>query len=290
MPISLAPLYRAVALIAPRVPPSLGYRACEAAGAAVAGPWLPAYHAIRANLRVVIPEADDAQRSVMARRVIQGILKNYFDLFRYHTLSQAALLATTVAHGVGNIERALAQGRGLLVVAPHIGSYTIVFAPMIRHFNTRALLVVERMVDPTIHAIVNRVRALPGVDVEPLGPNAGRAVLRALRRNHIVVLGGDRAISENTIPVRFFGRATPLPSGPATLALRTGAPLLTGFSPRLPDDRTLAIFDPPLVIDRSDCSQAAVRDVTQKIAYSMEAYIRRDPSQWLVAERVWPDA
>jgi phosphatidylinositol dimannoside acyltransferase len=161
---------------------------------------------------------------------------------------------------------------------------------MIRHFNTRALLVVERMVDPAVHEVMNRVRAMPGVDVEPLGPHAGRAVLRALRRNHIVVLGGDRAISENNVSVRFFGRLTPMPSGPATLALRTGAPLMTGVAPRLPDDRTLAIFDPPLLIDQSDTSQDAVRDVTQKIAYSMEAYIRRDPAQWLVAERVWSDA
>ncbi|HEX6291158.1 MAG TPA: lysophospholipid acyltransferase family protein [Herpetosiphonaceae bacterium] len=283
----IAALLTYAARLVPHVPPRLGYALCELLGTTV-GPRVPAWAHVLANLSVVMPHASQQEREAAARRVMIGMFKNYFDLFRFHTLSPAALAQTTILEGRQNIEQALARGKGLLVVAPHCGNYTISFTAIIRHFETRALLVVEHMADPRVHQIMNRMRNMPGIDVEPLGPNAGRAILRALRHNHVVALGGDRAIAENSVIVEFFGQPTPLPSGPATLALRTGAPLLTGFTNRLPDNRSQAWFDPPLLIERSGALQDDICDVTQKIAYIMQAYIRRDPAQWLVAEPMWP--
>jgi KDO2-lipid IV(A) lauroyltransferase len=284
----IAPLLTAATRIVPHVPPRLGYALCEALGAAI-GPRVPAWNHVLANMAAVMPDADPIERAAAARGVMIGLFKNYFDLFRFHTLSPEALDRYAVVEGQQHVEQALARGKGLVMVAPHCGNYTIIFAPLIRYFNTRVLLVVERMVDPQAHTIINRMRRLPGIDIEPLGPNVGRVVLRALRQNHVVLLGGDRAIAENSITVRFFGRPTPMPSGPAALALRTGAPLLTAFTNRLPDNRSLARLDPPLLIERSGSLQNDICDVTQKIAYIMQAYIRRDPAQWLVAEPVWPN-
>ena len=277
------------ARIAPHIPLRLGYQVCDQLGAVV-GPHLPAWRRVLANLSVVLPAVSDTERQRLARGVFAGIFKNYFDLFRYHTLSDDALLRTLVTDGAEHVTCALAKGRGVILVGPHCGNYTIGFAPMIRHFNTRALLVVEQMSDPRVHELMNNVRRMPGIDVEPLSPTIGRSVLQALRRNHIVVLAGDRSLTENTVMVRFFGHHTLLPSGPATLALRTRAALIPLFCNRLPDNRSWIRFDPPLQLADSEGHQPDVRDVTQKIAYIMQAYIRRDPSQWLVAETVWPSA
>jgi phosphatidylinositol dimannoside acyltransferase len=283
----IATLLASAARIVPYVPPQLGYALCHRLGT-ISGPRLPAWPRVLANLETIMPGVAVAEREHAARRVIAGLFKNYFDLFRFHTLSPEALEQTMIIEGAQHVERALARGKGLLVVSPHCGNYTIVFTAVIRRFNTRALLIVERMADPRVHGIMNRMRHMPGIDIEPLGPNAGRAIVRALRQNHIVALGGDRAIAENSVTVNFFGRPTPMPSGPATLALRTRAPLLTAFTNRLPDDRSWVRFDPPLLIDGSGSLQDDICDVTQKIAYIMQAYIRRDPSQWLVADPVWP--
>jgi phosphatidylinositol dimannoside acyltransferase len=279
-------MYRIASTLVPRVPPRVGYALCDLFGT-VAGPCLPAYHDLRANMRVLLPHANEADRDRAARRVIAGICKNYFDLFRFPALSQTELDRIIQVSGGEHLQRALERGRGALLVAPHCGPYTISFAPLTQRFNTRLLLVVEQMVDPQVHDLINRARAMPGVDVEPLSPAIGRTILRALRRNDVVLLAGDRAIARSNIPVQFFGRPTPLPSGPATLALRTGAPLLPSFMQRLPDNRTAVWIDPPLKLEPGDDTDRDIRDVTQKIAYIMQAYIKRDPGQWLVAERVW---
>ena len=69
-------------------------------------------------------------------------------------------------------------------------------------------------------------RARLGMTVVPLGPDAGRAILRALGRNDIVCLLCDRDIGGGGVEVELFGETTRLPAGPATLAIRTGATLL----------------------------------------------------------------
>ena len=51
-------------------------------------------------------------------------------------------------------------------------------------------------------------------------------MLKALRDNDVVCLLCDRDLERNGVEVEFFGERTTLPAGPATLALRTGAPLL----------------------------------------------------------------
>lgn len=291
MPLKLpiAELLGLAARITPYVDPRVGYAICEALGAHV-GPRLPAYPRVCRNLRVLMPDASENERAKAARRMLGGMFKNYYDLFRFQRLSPAELDRTTVAAGEQHMHRALDKGRGVVLVAPHIGNYTVIFIPMIRRFDTRLLLVVEQLHDPRLHELMNKLRAVPNIEIVPLGPQVGRAALRTLRGNGIVLLGGDRAIAANALPVRFFGRPTLLPHGPASLALRTGAPLITGVTRRMADNRSQVQFDPPLLLESSGAFEERVRDATQKIAYIMQAYIRRDPAQWMVAEDVWPNA
>jgi KDO2-lipid IV(A) lauroyltransferase len=274
------------ARIVPYVPPHLGYPWCTVLGA-LSAPRLPRWHNVLANLHVTLPDVSQLEREAAARRVTTGLFKNYYDLLRFHALSPQVLQHTAVTRGWEHPQRALAQGRGLLIVAPHCGPYTIAFTPIAQRIATRVLVVVEQLPDPRVHGLMNRLRQLPQVDIEPLGPTIARTVLRALRQNHAVILGGDRAIAEASVVVPFFGRPTPMPSGPATLALRTGVPLLTSFMQRLPNNRTLVHFDPPLTWERTGDFQADVRAATAQIAAIMERYVRHDPAQWLVAERVW---
>lgn len=285
--LSIASLYKAAANILPHIPPGVAYPLCALAGG-VFGPGLPAWRAILANLAVVVPQWTPAERERAARRAIADMIKNYYDLFRNPWLPVAALARDIVLEGAEHIDRALEGEHGVILVAPHTGTYSTVVPIALQRFQADGLLVVEQLDDPDVHEIVNRLRRVPRLEIVPLGPAAGRAALRALRANHIVALGGDRAIAANTEAAMFFGRPTPIPSGPATLALRTGAPIVPAEIRRRSDNRSWVRFGPPLEWTPSGDRQRDVRDVTQKIAYHMQEFIRRSPSQWMVAEQVWP--
>src|SRR5436189_303488 len=114
-----------------------------------------------------------------------------------------------------------------------------------------------------------------GLTVVPHGPDAGTAVLRALKRNELVGLVCDRDLERNGIEVEFFGERTTLPAGPATLALRTGATLVPA-AVYFEGSGHHGIVRPPIPIERSgDGLRADVARITQLLADELEALIRR---------------
>src|SRR5690606_17487239 len=87
-------------------------------------------------------------------------------------------------------------------------------------------VVVERLDPPELFEWFTGLRRALGMNVVGLGPGVGTEVLAALRRNEVVCLLCDRDLQRTGVPVEFFGETTTLPAGPATLGLRTGAPIL----------------------------------------------------------------
>ena len=79
----------------------------------------------------------------------------------------------------------------------------------------------------------------------------GAAALSALGANEAVCLLSDRDIERTGVEVEFFGEHTTLPAGPATLSLRTGAPILPVgcyFTPAWNGHH--AVVRPPIPTDR----------------------------------------
>jgi KDO2-lipid IV(A) lauroyltransferase len=109
-----------------------------------------------------------------------------------------------------------------------------------------------------------------------------------LQENRVLCLLSDRDINGGGIPVEFFGETTTLPGGPATLALRSGAPLLPAAvyyqGGGLHEARVL----PALDTARQGSFRADVARVTQDLAHGLEVLIRRAPEQWHLLQPNWP--
>jgi KDO2-lipid IV(A) lauroyltransferase len=151
-------------------------------------------------------------------------------------------------------------------------------------------VVVEDIQPPELFEWFTELRRKLGMRVVPLGPSAGREVLAALKRNDIVCLLCDRDIQRTGVEVEFFGERTTLPAGPATLALRTGAPILPTavyFTDRT--DGHLGIVRPPVPVVRSEAGLRADVEVgTRLLAGELEHLIRRAPHQWHLFQPNWP--
>jgi KDO2-lipid IV(A) lauroyltransferase len=122
----------------------------------------------------------------------------------------------------------------------------------------------------------------------PLGPEAGTATLQALKRNEVVGLISDRDIGGTGIEVEFFGERTTLPGGPATLALRTGAPIIPTAVYFRGRTGHHGVMRPPIVAERQGRMREDVARVTQLVADELEALIRVAPDQWHLLQPNWP--
>ncbi|HEX9546767.1 MAG TPA: hypothetical protein VF942_05485, partial [Acidimicrobiales bacterium] len=115
-------------------------------------------------------------------------------------------------------------------------------------------------------------------------------VIRALKAGHVVCLLCDRNVSDGGgLEVEFFGEKTTLPGGPATLAMRTGAPLLPAavyFTDRRGGH--LGLVRPPISANRTGSFRTDVQRITQALACELEQLIRREPTQWHLLQPNWP--
>jgi KDO2-lipid IV(A) lauroyltransferase len=112
-------------------------------------------------------------------------------------------------------------------------------------------------------------------------------VVRALKANHVVALLCDRDIGGGGIEVEFFGERTRLPGGPATLALRTGAPLLPTAA-YFHGRGHLGVCRGPVPVERHGSLRDDVTRITQLLAHELEALIRVAPEQWHLMQPNWP--
>ena len=147
--------------------------------------------------------------------------------------------------------------------------------------------VAERIEPPELFDFFVEQRSAMGLTIVPLDAGAGGALLAALRRGALVGLLSDRDIEGTGIEVEFFGEATTMPTGPATLALRTGATLVTGVVYSGPGRDHRAIIEPPIDLTRQDSLRKDVARITQEIATRFEGMIRRAPEQWHVFQPLW---
>jgi KDO2-lipid IV(A) lauroyltransferase len=96
----------------------------------------------------------------------------------------------------------------------------------------------------------------------------------------------DWGYRSDGIPVKLFGAWTALPSGPATLAAKTGSRILPIAIRRRTDDTFLVTFPDP--IDVSSTDPAELQRATQAMADALAATIAPAPDQWYSFKPIWP--
>jgi lauroyl/myristoyl acyltransferase len=127
-----------------------------------------------------------------------------------------------------------------------------------------------------------------GIRAVPLS-KARRPLMEELRSGGIAVLVADRTIAGRGHPTTFFGATTNLPTGPASLALTSGRPLLVVACRRVGPERFTArawLIEAQLSGDR----RADAAALTEAMARRMEEAIAQAPEQWFAAfQPIWDE-
>jgi KDO2-lipid IV(A) lauroyltransferase len=191
-------------------------------------------------------------------------------------------------YGLENLDAAMARGLGVIVVAPHMGSWELAAASWAASFGEIGVMV-EQIEPRRLFDHVSRVRSKMNLRIIPLSRTGARDIMRMLKDHRMVVLAMDRDILNTGQRFKFFGRLTSFPTGPVEIALKTGAPILPAFCIRDQNDAYIAIGDPPMFLTPSEDHAADVRGAMEQILATFERYIKRYPDQWHVLEPIWPE-
>lgn len=249
--------------------------------------YKPGRTTIQRNLRHIMgPQASQAEINRRARATFRYILYNYFDLFRLPALDRSAVERLVTVRGWEHVEAALAQGRGLVMASAHLGNIEmILYAMLVR--GLAITIPVERLEPPELFEYISALRRSHGLKLIPVDGSL-LELIRTLKKGGVAGLAADRDITGTGQVANFFGYPAHLPDGHVRLALKTGTPLVVGFSRRNPDHTFqayfLPAFNPP---EGTEAERTAAG--RQFVISEMEKAISQNPEQWSITVSIWAD-
>jgi KDO2-lipid IV(A) lauroyltransferase len=279
--------YRAGSYLSRRMPEVVGRTVARAAGVGSSATGDKRTIVARNLERVLGRHLGRAESRRRVAATFEWYARYYVESFRLPELSAREIDRGFAYEGFGEIDRAVAEGRGPILVLPHLGTWEWAAWWLALEPGMNVTAVVEPLEPPEVFEWFVSFRESLGMNIVPLGPDAGREVVAAIKRNDVVCLLADRDLVGDGVPVEFFGEPTTLPAGPAALALRTGAPILPTAVYWRGSSRH-AWVRPPMEIERQGKFRADVARITQALAHELESLIRAAPEQWHMLNPNWP--
>src|SRR5947207_3424142 len=207
-------------------------------------------------------------------------------LVRLRHLRPRELLDSIKIDGWEHVDAAFNVGKGVVLATGHIGNWDLGGAALAASGRPVSALV-ETLQPARWNERVQRTRIAAGVKAIPIESGL-RDMISALRNHEGLAVLVDRPLANDGVPVTFFGRTTRVPGGAATLALRTGSPVVPAALVRNPGGTGyLARIGPPIVGEGGDAATDA-QMVMQRIMSWLEGIIRDYPDQWFMFRLMWP--
>ena len=239
---------------------------------------------VERNLRIAFPEESDERREQIARAAYAHLGRETVMMLRLAAMSREQVLQRTRIVDEELLRAAYDEGRGIVLVAGHLGNWELGAALMAAR-GYAIDVIAKRASNPLFYARVLAARERLGVGVIDFD-RAPKEGLRALRAGRAVAFGADQWAGSRGLRVPFFGRETAMYRGPAVMALRTGAPMYLSVPLRAADG-TYAMRLEPIDTTATADLEADVLRVTTAYAQRLEAAIREAPEQYLWHHRRW---
>lgn len=219
----------------------------------------------------------------LARTVFRELGRNVVDVARLPRVTAANVGSLVRADGLSHLESAYGEGKGVVAVSAHLGNFELMGA-FLALKGYAVTVVAAPLYDARLDALLRENRVRSGLEVVPRD-RATSAILRALRKGHVVGLLVDQDTRGAGIAVPFFDHLARTPTGPAVLADRTGAPIVPMAIHRLPDDTHLVTVRPP--IRPAGRTPEDVETTTRAYTGELERFIRKAPAQWVWMHDRW---
>ena len=235
----------------------------------------------RRNLELIRPDLDAAARERLVRDIVRTTARQTFETMRMWTRPAERNLADIAeVRGEALFDAALADPRGLVVAAPHMGNWEL-----LNHWLAMKtpLAILYRPPESAIgEAFLRRVRANAGGDVEQVRAEAAgvRTLLKRLQKGGVVgILPDQQPKAGEGEFAPFFGKPALTMTLLGRLAARSDARVLFAWCERLPGT------SPPRFALHVEAAPEAVGDADPVRAVTalnagIEAIARRDFSQY----------
>lgn len=280
-------LARLLLFLGRHIPVSIGYALGEVLGSAAFVLAKGEREKALKNLRIGLGEdLSERELQIVARGMFAHFGRVLFEVLRVPRLSREEVKSCIRFEGLGYVNDALEEGRGVVVATGHIGNWEL-FGAAASILGMPLNVIAREIKDPRLNELLVRLRRRAGVvTILRESSNSAKEILRCLRRGELLALLIDQDIKVEGAFVPFFDRPAFTPIGAAALAHRTNALFLAAAIHRLGPGRHVVRVAPIEFSAELDRYRAII-DATARATAQLEKWIRERPEQWAWNHERW---
>jgi lauroyl/myristoyl acyltransferase len=241
---------------------------------------------LRSNLSRTQPGMTALDLDLLVIEAMRSYMRYWCDTFRLPDWSKERIIKTTSVTNEHLLTDAIAARTGVIVAVPHAGNWDHAGAYFCAK-GIRLVTVAERLKPEKLFLKFLAYRQAMGMEVLPLDGRVLSTLEERLNEGALVALVSDRDLSRSGIEVDFFGGTARMPAGPALLALRTKAPLITAFVTYTQSGVHIEFRN--IILPSSGDESTKVNEIVQMTAQYFEDGISENPQDWHMLQRIWID-
>ena len=241
---------------------------------------------LRSNLQRTQPEITALDLDLLTVNAMRSYMRYWCDTFRFPDWSQQRISETVTVENEHLLMDAIAAKTGVVVSLPHAGNWDHAGAYFCGK-GVNLVTVAERLKPEKLFLKFLEYRQNMGMEVLPLDGRVMGTLAQRLRQGALVALVADRDLSRSGIDVTFFGSPSRMPAGPALLALKTDAPLITAYVSYT--ETGIHIVFKQVLLPSEGTQEQKVSEIVQMTATHFEEGIADKPEDWHMLQRIWID-
>ncbi|WP_035257582.1 lysophospholipid acyltransferase family protein [Desulfatirhabdium butyrativorans] len=237
-------------------------------------------------------KSDLLQIRLIVRKAFIHWCRSEVEMMLYSKMNATNISMFVEIEGLDHLDRALAAGKGVMLLFSHFGANQMIMPAMGYHgypmsqLSAPATVWTEklsgrkfsRMEKKALEMRWRQESFLPVTHINIFG--SLKAAFTCLKKNEILGVAIDGGGGQKKVMVDFLGKTALFSTGPLEIAARTNCRVLPTFMVRSIQGKSRMIIEEPMEIRNTD------RDVfvsvhTQMFATRLESYVRKYPCHYL---------
>lgn len=230
----------------------------------------------RLNLQLCFPQLTPAAQKTLFQQSVIETCKTFSELgILWLWPPEQVLKLIKKVRGEDYLQQAIKQGRGVILLTPHLGAWELAGLYVSAHYPLTALYRPPKLTGA--NEWIRRTRERAGGYYMPTDQRGIRALYRALQRRRVVGILPDQVPPESGVFAPFFGKPAYTMVLVARLAQRTNAPVIFTFAERLPKGTGFQLHFLPAP---SEIAAPALESAALALNQGIEICIQQCPSQY----------
>ncbi len=233
-----------------------------------------------------------AEKKHLATAFYSHLATSIKEMIHLRFMSDQTLRESVDVVGYERLMEVAAQGRGVLVLTGHFGSWE--FAPIggvanFKQFKGQFHFIRRTLGSKTLERILFGRYYSAGLRVISK-KNSLQHVCDALEQNHAVIFVLDQHAhlqNRDGVAVEFFGKKAGTYRSLASFSRHTGVPVIPAAGYRLKNGRHVLEFHEPIPWRDYDTTQESIYRNTLAYNQALERIILAHPEQWLWLHKRW---